>query len=87
MAPEIQREPDAPATRLRGSEHAAMGIVATGVESIFNEPPLSYRSTKSVNLSLVQRNPDISLHYTQHQIERMVWSIPQFYCTPHLKKK
>ena len=46
-----------------------MGILATGVESIFNEPPLSYRSTKSVNLSLVQRNPDISLHYTQHQNE------------------
>jgi hypothetical protein len=50
-----------------GNERAAMGILATGVESIFSEPPLSYRSTKSVNLLLLQRKPDISLHYTQHQ--------------------
>jgi hypothetical protein len=77
----------APLRRLWGNENAAMGMVATGVESIFSEPPLSYRSTKSVNLLLVQPEPDTSLHYTQHQIERMVCSIAQFYCIPPSQKE
>jgi hypothetical protein len=43
-------ELDAALTRLRGIEDAAPGIVATGVESIFNEPPLSQWRTPRFNL-------------------------------------